>query len=263
MTAASSVEVRRAAEAPLQLSGPLLEVRDLEKSFRDKLVLSRVSMTVAEGEVVFVIGASGSGKSTLLRCINRLEEPTGGMVRFAGVEVSAKGAKLNRLRQEIGFVFQAFNLYPHMTALGNVSLALRVVQKLGRKEAEALSAEALAQVGLADRQGAYPAELSGGQQQRVAIARALVLKPRMMLFDEPTSALDPELTGEVKNVMLGFRERGMTMVIVSHEMAFAREIADRVIFMDAGRVVEEGTPTEIFGSPKEARTRAFLARVAA
>jgi len=241
----------------------LLEVRDLRKSFSGKVVLAGIDMTVTEGEVVFIIGASGSGKSTLLRCINRLEEATGGSVRFAGTEVGGRGTKLNRLRQEIGFVFQAFNLYPHMTALGNVSLALRIVQKLGRKEAEALAADALRQVGLTDRQAAYPAELSGGQQQRVAIARALVLKPKMMLFDEPTSALDPELTGEVKNVMLGFRERGMTMVIVSHEMAFAREIADRVIFMDAGRVVEEGTPTSVFGNPRETRTRAFLARVAA
>jgi len=233
-------------------SGVLLEVRDLRKSFSGKVVLAGIDMTVTEGEVVFIIGASGSGKSTLLRCINRLEEATGGSVRFAGTEVGGRGTKLNRLRQEIGFVFQAFNLYPHMTALGNVSLALRIVQKLGRKEAEALAADALRQVGLTDRQAAYPAELSGGQQQRVAIARALVLKPKMMLFDEPTSALDPELTGEVKNVMLGFRERGMTMVIVSHEMAFSTKYAPPLSpgSVQACACVTEAEPTTTIRGPR-------------
>lgn len=221
-------------------------------------MLSGIDMSVRTGEVVFVIGPSGSGKSTLLRCINRLDEPTSGRVTFAGVEITSKRTNLNQLRQQIGFVFQSFNLYPHMTALGNVVIALRVVQRLGRLEARELGLAALREVGLEDRHAAYPAELSGGQQQRVAIARALVLKPRIMLFDEPTSALDPELTGEVRDVMLRVRQQGMTMVIVSHELAFAREIADRIVFMDAGRVVEEGRPDELFAHPREGRTRAFL-----
>lgn len=239
----------------------LLEVKELRKSFGDTEILSGVSMSVNHGEVVFIIGPSGSGKSTLLRCINRLEEPSSGTIRFESAEVTAPGVNLNVLRQQIGFVFQSFNLYPHMSALGNVALALRVVQRLGKAAALDKATGALREVGLEHKASAYPSELSGGQQQRVAIARALVLRPKIMLFDEPTSALDPELMGEVRDVILKVREQGMTMVIVSHEMNFARQIADRVIFMDAGRIVEEGLPSAIFEKPQEARTRAFLSSV--
>ena len=242
-------------------SGLLLQIRGLRKEFDGKPVLDGVSMDVRQGEVAFVIGPSGSGKSTLLRCINRLEQPSAGSVRFDGKEITHRGTRLNQVRQQIGFVFQAFNLYPHMTALGNVALALRVVQRLGRVQASDRAMAALRDVGLAEKAAAYPAELSGGQQQRVAIARALVLRPRIMLFDEPTSALDPELIAEVQQVMLRFRAQGMTMVIVSHEMRFAREIADRVIFMDQGRIVEEADPASFFANPREPRTRAFLGRL--
>jgi polar amino acid transport system ATP-binding protein len=241
--------------------GLLLQISGLRKEFNGRPVLDGITMTVGQGEVVFVIGPSGSGKSTLLRCINRLEEASAGSIRFDGEDIAGRGTRLNRLRQQIGFVFQAFNLYPHMTALGNVALALRVVQRLGRAQAHERAIAALHEVGLAEKATAYPAELSGGQQQRVAIARALVLRPRIMLFDEPTSALDPELIGEVQQVMLRFRAQGMTMVIVSHEMRFAQEIADRVIFLDQGRVVEEGAPDCLFANPREARTRAFLGRL--
>jgi polar amino acid transport system ATP-binding protein len=239
----------------------LLEVKELRKSFADKEILSGISLCVNHGEVVFIIGPSGSGKSTLLRCINRLEEPSSGTIHFESADVTAPGANLNLLRQQIGFVFQSFNLYPHMSALGNVALALRIVQRLGKAAALDKASAALREVGLEHKASAYPSELSGGQQQRVAIARALVLRPKIMLFDEPTSALDPELMGEVRNVMLKVREQGMTMVIVSHEMTFARQIADRVIFMDAGRIVEEGPPNAIFEKPQESRTRAFLSSV--
>jgi ABC-type polar amino acid transport system ATPase subunit len=210
---------------------------------------------------VFVIGPSGSGKSTLLRCLNRLEEPSSGSVVVDGVDLLDPRTDLNHARQRIGMVFQSFNLYPHMTALGNVTLALRKVAGKSRVEADELGRAALARVGLADRAGHTPGELSGGQQQRVAIARAIALEPRVMLFDEPTSALDPELVGSVLGVMRDLRESGMAMVVVSHEMGFARNAADRVLFMDHGAIVEEGTPAAIFESPSHQRTRAFIGQI--
>jgi ABC-type polar amino acid transport system ATPase subunit len=210
---------------------------------------------------VFVIGPSGSGKSTLLRCLNRLEEPSSGSVVVDGVDLLDPRTDINHARQRIGMVFQSFNLYPHMTALGNVTLALRKVAGKSRVEADELGRAALSRVGLADRAGHTPGELSGGQQQRVAIARAIALEPRVMLFDEPTSALDPELVGSVLGVMRDLRESGMAMVVVSHEMGFARNAADRVLFMDHGAIVEEGTPAAIFESPSHQRTRAFIGQI--
>ncbi len=236
----------------------ILSIAGLRKSFGTNEVLKGVDLTVAARELVFVIGPSGSGKSTLLRCINRLEEPSAGIITFDGVEVTSKAATLNDLRRSMGMVFQSFNLYPHMTALGNVTLALRKVLKQDRKAADAKGQQALAEVGLADKAQSYPGELSGGQQQRVAIARALALDPKIVLFDEPTSALDPELVGSVLAVMRDLKKRGMTMVVVSHEMRFARDAADRVIFMDQGLIVEQGPPAQIFGAPREPRLRAFL-----
>jgi polar amino acid transport system ATP-binding protein len=197
----------------------------------------------------------------MLRCCNRLEEPDSGAIRIGGDPVTGAGVNLNAVRQRIGMVFQAFNLYPHLTALGNVTLALRKVRGLSRRDADARAMEALAQVGLADKARSHPAELSGGQQQRVAIARALALEPEVMLFDEPTSALDPELVGDVLEVMRDMKKAGMTMLVVSHEMKFARDAADRVIFMDKGVIVEEGPPEAVFGAPRHDRTRAFLSRV--
>ncbi len=240
---------------------PSLEVRALHKSFGSFVALRGIDLRVAHGELVFVLGPSGSGKSTMLRCCNRLEEPDSGEILLGGDPVTGRGVNLNAIRQRIGMVFQAFNLYPHLTALGNVTLALRKVQRLSRRDADARGMEALAQVGLADKAASHPAALSGGQQQRVAIARALALEPKVMLFDEPTSALDPELVGDVLEVMRDMRAAGMTMLVVSHEMKFARDAADRVIFMDKGAIVEEGPPEQIFGAPRQARTRAFLARV--
>jgi polar amino acid transport system ATP-binding protein len=241
---------------------PILDVRGLKKRFGALEVLKGIDFAVAPQELVFVIGPSGSGKSTLLRCCNRLEEPDGGSIRVDGVDLMDPKCDINAMRRRIGMVFQSFNLYPHMTALGNVTLALRKVIGRNRRDADAAGREALERVGLADKAGAYPAELSGGQQQRVAIARALSLEPKIMLFDEPTSALDPELVGSVLAVMRDMRRAGMTMVVVSHEMRFAREAADRVIFMEAGRIVEEGSPERIFGAPENARTRAFVAEIA-
>ena len=239
----------------------LLEIEDLHKSFGDLEVLKGINLRVRPGEVVILIGPSGSGKSTLLRCINRLEEPTRGRIRVAGTEITAHGVDLNRVRKDIGMVFQAFNLYPHLTALGNVTLALGKVLKMSRQDAEARGRLMLEHVGLAEKANAYPSELSGGQQQRVAIARALALEPKLMLFDEPTSALDPELVGGVLRVMRDLRDEGMTMVVVTHEMSFARDAGDRVLFMDAGETVEEGTPATIFRNPAHQRTREFLQRI--
>jgi polar amino acid transport system ATP-binding protein len=240
---------------------PILEVRGLRKSFGHTEVLRGIDLTVAPQELVFIIGPSGSGKSTLLRCCNRLEEPTAGSIRIDGVDLMDRSTDINAMRRKIGMVFQSFNLYPHMTALGNVTLALRKVVGKRRAEAEEIGIAALDRVGLAEKARSYPAELSGGQQQRVAIARALALEPTVMLFDEPTSALDPELVGSVLNVMRQLKLGGMTMLVVSHEMRFARDAADRVIFMDHGAIVEEGPPAEIFGAPREARTRAFIAEL--
>jgi ABC-type polar amino acid transport system ATPase subunit len=239
----------------------ILDIAGLHKSYGTNRVLQGIDLQVRENELVFVIGPSGSGKSTLLRCCNRLEEPDGGSVRVDGTDIMAPGTDVNRLRQKIGMVFQSFNLYPHMTALGNVTLALRRVQKLARAEADAKGIAALQRVGLGEKLAAYPNELSGGQQQRVGIARALALEPRIVLFDEPTSALDPELVGGVLKVMRELKDAGMTMVVVSHEMAFARAAADRVMFMDRGAIVEQGPPAEVFGAPRHERLREFLSRL--
>ena len=237
----------------------ILEVAGLHKSFGDLEVLKGIDLKVAERELVFVIGPSGSGKSTLLRCCNRLEEPTSGSIRVAGIDIMAPGVDINALRRRIGMVFQSFNLYPHLNALGNVTLALRKVLRKTKAEAEDAGMLALSRVGLIDKAKAYPSELSGGQQQRVAIARALALEPSIMLFDEPTSALDPELVGGVLAVMREMREWGMTMVVVSHEMRFARSAADRVVFMDHGRILEQGPPEAIFNRPAHTRIREFIA----
>jgi polar amino acid transport system ATP-binding protein len=240
---------------------PILTISGLRKSFGATEVLKGMDLAVSERELVFIIGPSGSGKSTLLRCINRLEEPTGGRIVFDGVEVTARGTNLNALRRSVGMVFQSFNLYPHMTALSNVTLALRKVLGKSRDEADAIGRRALEEVGLADKAASYPAELSGGQQQRVAIARALALGPKIVLFDEPTSALDPELVGSVLAVMRNLKAGGMTMLVVSHELRFARDAADRVIFMDHGRIVEEGPPAQLFNAPREDRTRSYVAEL--
>ena len=240
---------------------PIVEARGIHKHIGALHVLKGVDLVLAERELVFVIGPSGSGKSTLLRCLNRLEEPSSGSVVVDGVDLLDPRTDINRARQRIGMVFQSFNLYPHMTALGNVTLALRKVAGKPRDEAEALGRAALARVGLADRAGHTPGQLSGGQQQRVAIARAIALEPRVMLFDEPTSALDPELVGSVLGVMRDLRESGMAMVVVSHEMGFARNAADRVLFMDEGVIIEEGSPAQIFESPVKDRTRGFIGQI--
>ena len=241
---------------------PMLEIAGLEKSFGDTRVLRGIDLKVARGELVFVIGPSGSGKSTMLRCCNRLEEPTSGSVIIDGRNImNALSGELNSLRLQTGMVFQGFHLYPHMSVVKNVMLAQMKALKRGKTEARTRAMDMLDRVGLAHKAEAMPAELSGGQQQRVAIARALALDPKVMLFDEPTSALDPELVGSVLKVMKDLKTQGMTMLVVSHEMGFAREAADRVVFMDGGVVVEHGTPHEIFGNPRHERTRAFLSRV--
>jgi polar amino acid transport system ATP-binding protein len=240
---------------------PLIDIRGVHKRFGAVEVLRGVDLAVAPREMVFLIGPSGAGKSTLLRCCNRLEQPDDGSICFDGVELLDAKADINAIRRRIGMVFQSFNLYPHMTALGNVTLALRKVLKKTRGDADAMGLAALERVGLADKAKSYPNELSGGQQQRVAIARALALEPKMVLFDEPTSALDPELVGSVLAVMRSLRESGMTMLVVSHEMRFAREAADRIVFMDHGAIVEQGPPAEIFAAPRHERTRAFMAEV--
>ena len=239
---------------------PLVAVEGLRKSFGDVEVLRGVTFSVEEGQAVALVGSSGSGKSTLLRCINRLEEATGGSIRLDGAETTGAKVDLNDLRRHIGMVFQGINLYPHMTALGNVTLALRKVVGLSKAEATRKAMHHLHLVGLAHKGDAYPAQLSGGQQQRVGIARAMALEPRVMLFDEPTSALDPELVGEVLNVMTRTKEMGMTMIVVTHEMGFARDVADKVIFMEHGEVLAQGTPHEILVAPENPRIRDFVQR---
>jgi polar amino acid transport system ATP-binding protein len=238
-----------------------LELQGVRKSFGEHEVLHGIDLTVGEHEVVCVIGASGSGKSTLLRCVNLLEPIDEGRIFVAGEEVTAPGVDANRVRRGIGIVFQAFNLFPHMTVLRNVTLAPREVLGQPRAEAEAAAVELLGRFGLADKRDDYPDRLSGGQQQRVAIVRALAMRPELMLLDEVTSALDPELVGEVLNVIRELAESGMTMLIATHEMGFAREIADRVCFLDEGVILEQGTPEEIFTAPKEPRTQQFLQRI--
>ena len=238
----------------------LVIIRDLRKTYGLLEVLRGVNLTVRQGEAVVLVGPSGSGKSTCLRCINRLEDPSSGHIFLGDTEVTSRHTDLNRLRQRIGMVFQGINLYPHMTALQNVTLALRKVVGLSRGAADKKGRHFLSAVGLADRVGFYPSQLSGGQQQRVGIARALALEPEVMLFDEPTSSLDPELVGEVLNVMRRTRESGMTMIVVTHEMQFAREIADRVVFMEQGAVLQEGTPGNVLGASTHQRIRDFLQR---
>jgi polar amino acid transport system ATP-binding protein len=239
----------------------MIEVRDLHKSFGDLEVLRGIDLEVEAGEVVCVIGPSGSGKSTLLRCVNLLEAPTSGTVIVDGVELTDPECDLDAVRRRIGMVFQQFNLFPHLSALGNVTIAQRKVLRRSAAEADKAARVNLERVGLSDKIDAYPAQLSGGQQQRVAIARALAMGPSVMLFDEPTSALDPELVGDVLAVMRGLAVEGMTMMVVTHEMSFAREVADRVIFMDGGVIVEEGPAAEVIGSPGTDRARTFLSRV--
>lgn len=241
-------------------STPTLELSKLSKSFGNTSVLNGVDLAVSNGEMVFVLGPSGSGKSTMLRCCNRLEEPDSGQIRLNGDLITGDGIDLNALRRRIGMVFQHFNLYTHLNAQANVSLALRKVLKLSRSEANERAMVSLESVGLVDKARHRPSELSGGQQQRVAIARSLALEPNVMLFDEPTSALDPELVGDVLTVLRNMKTRGMTMLVVSHEMDFAREAADNVIFMDEGKVIERGAPEQLFGSAQHPRTRAFLSR---
>ncbi|MET9472360.1 amino acid ABC transporter ATP-binding protein [Streptomyces sp. NPDC002917] len=238
-----------------------IEIQGLHKSFGDVEVLRGIDFTVAPGEVVCVVGPSGSGKSTLLRCVNLLEEPTSGTVTVGGVDMTDPDIDLDAMRRRIGMVFQQFNLFPHLNVLDNLTIAQRRVLGRGREEAGRIARENLAKVGLADREDSFPSQLSGGQQQRVAIARALSMGPGLMLFDEPTSALDPELVGDVLGVMRTLADEGMTMLVVTHEMGFARDVADRVVFMDGGRVVEEGAPDDVLARPEHPRTKAFLARV--
>ena len=240
-----------------------IEITDLCKDFTAEGIktvhaVKHASLTVDDGQVVVIIGPSGSGKSTLLRSVNKLEEPTSGSIRIDGVEVTDPKTDLRRIREDVGMVFQSFNLFPHLSVLDNVTLAPRKVRGMGRKEAEELGMQLLTRVGLADKADSRPAQLSGGQQQRVAIARALAMKPKAMLFDEPTSALDPEMIKEVLDVMMMLAKEGMTMLLVTHEMGFARAAADKIVFMDSGEIIETGTPEEIFGNPKSERTRSFL-----
>lgn len=239
----------------------MIVVNNLYKRFGDNEVLKDISCRIEEQEVVCVIGPSGSGKSTFLRCLTRLEEPTSGEIVIDNITVTGKKTNINLVRQEVGMVFQRFNLFPHLTALQNIMIAPMKVRKQTRKEAQEIADELLQKVGLTEKKDAYPDQLSGGQQQRVAIARALAMRPKVMLFDEPTSALDPEMVGEVLSVMKTLAREGMTMVVVTHEMGFAREVGDRVIFMDEGVFVEEGTPQELFNNPKHNRTKEFLSKI--
>ena len=239
----------------------MIEVKNLCKSFGDLQVLKGISETVNDREVVCVIGPSGSGKSTFLRCLNLLEEPSGGEVFLDGKKINDSDVDIDEIREKLGMVFQGFNLFPHMTVLDNLTLAPIKVKGMEKAAAEEKARKLLETVGLADKAEKYPASLSGGQKQRVAIARALAMDPEIMLFDEPTSALDPEMVGEVLNVMKNLAENGMTMVIVTHEMGFAREVADRVLFIDEGNILEQGTPAELFGNPQHDRTKNFLSKV--
>lgn len=244
-----------------RIEEPLIQVLNLGKKFGSMEVLKDITVDIYKGDVVCVIGPSGSGKSTFLRCLNRLEEPTSGHILFEGTDITDQKTDIDRHRQKMGMVFQQFNLFPHMTILKNLTLAPVKLQGRSEEEAKNQAMALLDKVGLADRCNAYPNQLSGGQKQRIAIVRALCMNPDVMLFDEPTSALDPEMVGEVLNVMRDLANEKMTMVVVTHEMGFAREVADRVVFMDDGYIVEEGTPDEVFGNPREERTRSFLDKV--
>ncbi len=239
----------------------MIKISGLKKSFGDLEVLKGIDQHIKKGEKVAVIGPSGSGKSTFLRCINRLETPTEGEILIEGESITDKNTNINHIREKMGMVFQQFNLFPHLSILENITLAPMKVKGLKQEEAEKRARELLEKVGLADKAASYPAQLSGGQQQRIAIARALAMEPDIMLFDEPTSALDPEMVGEVLAVMKDLADAGMTMVVVTHEMGFAREVASRVLFMDEGYVMEEGTPSEIFDNPQNKRTQEFLSKV--
>ncbi|MDY2684778.1 MAG: amino acid ABC transporter ATP-binding protein [Selenomonadaceae bacterium] len=238
----------------------MIDIEKLHKSFGKNEVLKGIDLHIAEKEVVAIIGPSGSGKSTLLRCMNYLERPTSGVISVDGITLTGE-ANINKVREEVGMVFQRFNLFPHMTVLRNIMLAPMKVRHVAEAEAEQTARKLLARVGLAEKADAYPHQLSGGPQQRVAIARALAMKPKVMLFDEPTSALDPEMVGEVLDVMRQLAEEGMTMVVVTHEMGFAREVSDRVLFVDDGQILEQGKPEEVFEHPKEERTKSFLSKV--
>ena len=239
----------------------VVSIKNLQKAFGDNVVLRDIDLDVRKGEVVVVLGPSGSGKSTMLRCINRLEEPTSGSIVVEGVDVCAKGVDLNKVRTHLGMVFQQFNLFPHMTVLKNLTLAPMLLKKESQQTAEARAMALLERVGLADRAGEYPSRLSGGQKQRIAIVRALCMEPEVLLFDEPTSALDPEMVGEVLDVMKELAQSGMTMVVVTHEMGFAREVASRVLFMDQGVIMEENTPQALFDNPQSPRLQSFLSKV--
>lgn len=239
----------------------MISVNNLNKKFGKLHVLKGINIEINKGEVVVVIGPSGSGKSTFLRCLNRLEEPSDGDIIFEGTNIMDKNNDINKLREKMGMVFQQFNLFPNMTVLDNISLSPRKLKNMSKEEAEKIAYTLLKRIGLEDKAASYPGQLSGGQKQRIAIARALAMSPDVMLFDEPTSALDPEMVGEVLDVMKELAAEGMTMVVVTHEMGFAREVGDRVIFMDEGKILEEGTPEEIFSNPKEPRTQDFLRKV--
>ncbi len=257
-----NIEATRAiaGEARPANGGPMVRLEGVRKSFGDNLVLDGIDLSVAHGDVLVVIGPSGSGKSTLLRCVNLLEPIQSGRIFLEGEEITRKGTDVSAVRQQIGIVFQQFNLFPHLTAIDNVTLAARRIRKMSRAKADARAHELLASVGLEEKAHQHPHQLSGGQQQRVAIARALMMDPHVMLFDEVTSALDPELVGEVLVVMRDLARTGMTMLVVTHEMHFARDVGDRLVFMDEGRIVEEGRPTEILDRPQKERTQQFLRR---
>lgn len=239
----------------------MIKVENLTKSFGELEVLKGINQEIKDGEVVVVIGPSGSGKSTFLRCLNLLEEPTGGKIFVDDEEITSKDIDINKVREEMGMVFQSFNLFNNLNIIDNITLAPTLVKKMGKEEAEKKAMELLERVGLPDKIDSYPKSLSGGQKQRIAIARALAMNPKVMLFDEPTSALDPEMVGEVLDIMKDLAKEGMTMVVVTHEMGFAREVGDRILFMDGGYIVEEGSPEEVFGNPKNERTQNFLAKV--
>lgn len=239
----------------------MIQINNLHKSFGDLAVLRGIDEHISQGEVVSVIGPSGSGKSTFLRCLNLLENPTEGEIYIDGEMINGKGVNVNKIRQKTGMVFQHFNLFPHLTILKNVTLAPVILKKMNKEQAEKRAAELLKKVGLEEKASSYPAQLSGGQKQRVAIARALAMEPEIMLFDEPTSALDPEMVGEVLDVIKELAMSGMTMVIVTHEMGFAKEVSTRVLFMDGGNIVEKGTPAEIFDNPQNERTKSFLSKM--